>query len=189
MGSLVVSGAPGAPFASAISLEKADHLLWLGRYAERAYTTQKFILSAYDNAVRLRDVLGTESLGYVQMAVDALAAAQASDAPLLDLQLIQDNIMAFKGCVDDFVESDAACNLIKCGISVERIDLYARLSYKLGRVRQEVHRLAARVNRTGAPYSQPDLKALVELVYAPTFPDAATYDQLGLILRHAASVL
>lgn len=167
MGSLVVSGAPGAPFASAISLEKADHLLWLGRYAERAYTTQKFILSAYDQA---------------------LAVAQASDAPLLDLQLIQDNIMAFKGCVDDFVESDAACNLIKCGISVERIDLYARLSYKLGRVRQEVHRLAARVNRTGAPYSQPDLKALVELVYAPTFPDAATYDQLGLILRHAASV-
>lgn len=55
-------------------------------------------------------------------------------------------------------------------------------------MRQEVHRLAARVNRTGAPYSQPDLKALVELVYAPTFPDAATYDQLGLILRHAASV-
>lgn len=46
MGSLVVSGAPGAPFASAISLERADHLLWLGRYAERAYTTQKFILSA-----------------------------------------------------------------------------------------------------------------------------------------------
>lgn len=138
--------------------------------------------------MRPRDVLGTESLGYVQMAVDALAAAQASDAPLLDPQLIQDNIMAFKGCVDDFVESDAACNLIKCGISVERIDLYARLSYKLGRVRQEVHRLAARVNRTGAPYSQPDLKALVELVYAPTFPDAATYDQLGLILQHAASV-
>lgn len=51
MGSLVVSGAPGAPFASAISLEKADHLLWLGRYAERAYTTQKFILSAYDQAL------------------------------------------------------------------------------------------------------------------------------------------
>lgn len=138
--------------------------------------------------MRLRDVLGTESLGYVQMAVDALAAAQASDAPLLDLQLIQDNIMAFKGCVDDFVESDAACNLIKCGISVERIDLYARLSYKLGRVRQEVHRLAARVNRTGAPYSQADLKSLVELVYAPTFPEAVTYDQLGQILRHAARV-
>lgn len=240
MGSLVASGASGAPLASSISLEKADHLLWLGRYAERAYTTQKFILAAYDqaldgqggawkdsleelgfdsdaetpreffraclfdaacpssiahsldaaydNAVRLRDVLGTESLSYVQMAVNSLAASQASDAPLLDLQLVQDNIMAFKGCVDDFVESDAARNLIKCGISIERIDLYARLSYKLGRVRQEVHRLTARINRTGAPYSQADLKSLVELVYAPSFPDAVTYDQLGQILRHAARV-
>ena len=236
MGSLVASGAPGAPLASSISLEKADHLLWLGRYAERAYTTQKFILAAYDqaldgqgdawkdsleelgfdsdaetpreffraclfdaacpssiahsldaaydNAVRLRDVLGTESLSYVQMAVNSLAASQASDAPLLDLQLVQDNIMAFKGCV----ESDAARNLIKCGISIERIDLYARLSYKLGRVRQEVHRLTARINRTGAPYSQADLKSLVELVYAPSFPSAVTYDQLGQILRHAARV-
>ncbi len=234
-----IAGAP-ALHTSTISLEKADHLLWLGRYIERAYTTHKFILAAYDkaldaegdewkgqlaelgfdddaetpqeffqtclfdpdclasiahsldaaydNAVRLRDVLGTESLSYIQMACDSLVAAKQSDAPLLDLQLIQDNIMAFKGCVDDFVESDAARNLIKCGISVERIDLYARLSYRLGRVRQEVHRLSARVNRTGTPYSQPDLKALVELVYAPTFPDAVTYDQLGLILVHAARV-
>ncbi len=237
-----VNGRAGAPAltTATLSLEKADHLLWLGRYVERAYTTQKFILAAYDqaldadgdewkgqlaelgfdddaqtpreffqaclfgadcpasiahsldaaydNAMRLRDVLGTESLSYVQMAVDALQAAKISDAPLLDLQVVQDNIMAFKGCVDDFVESDAARNLIKCGISVERIDLYARLSYKLGRVRQEVHRLSARVNRTGAPYSQEDLKALVELAYAPTFPAEVTYDQLGLILVHAARV-
>ena len=223
-----------------LSLEKVDHLLWLGRYIERSYTTQRFIIAtydkaldstegnwkgqleelgfskenddpltffreclfdaenpcslahsmgaAYDNAVMLRDVLGTESLSYVQMASDEIEAAATSDSPLLDLQLVQDNIMAFKGCVDDFVADDAARNIIKCGISVERIDLYARLSYRLGRVRQEVHRLSARVNRTGTPYSQPDLKALVELVYAPTFPDAVTYDQLGLILVHAARV-
>lgn len=55
-------------------------------------------------------------------------------------------------------------------------------------MRQEVHRLAARVNRTGASYSQADLKSLVELVYAPTFPEAVTYDQLGQILWHAARV-
>lgn len=242
MGALVncTDAAPGINFHAALSLEKADHLLWLGRYAERAYTTQRFILAAYDeaidaegdewkgqlaelgfdadietpaeffddclfnvdcpasiahsleaaydNAVRLRDVLGTESLSYIQMALNALAAASQSESPLLDLQLVQDNIMAFKGCVDDFVESDAARNLIKCGISIERIDLYARLSYKLGRVRQEVHRLSARVNRTGTPYSQADLKGLVELVYAPTFPDAVTYDQLGQILLCAARV-
>lgn len=243
MGAFVNNGgvAPAtAPISGTISLEKADHLLWLGRYVERSFTTLRFILTtydraldsvdgnwkgqleelgfdeetetpadffrgclfdptwpasvahsmnaAYDNAVRLRDVLGSDAISYVQMAVNALEYAKDSDAPLLDLQLIEDNIMAFKGCVDDFVGSDAARNLIKCGISVERIDLYARLSYNLARVRQEVHRLASRVNRTGAPYSQPALKGLMDIVFAPTFPDAVTYDELGQILGYAAKV-
>ena len=222
----------------ALSIEKVDHLLWLGRYMERSYTTQRFIVdahdrtldsvedgwkaqleelgfnaavetprefirvclfdrenpasvahsmdAAYDNAVRLRDVLGTETLSYIQMATDSLLMAEKSDAPLLDLQLVQDNIMAFKGCVDDFVDNDAARNIIKCGISLERIDLYARLGVGLGRLRQEVHRLAARINRTGAPYSQAELKALVEIVYSPTFPDNVTYEELGSLLGHVA---
>ena len=222
----------------ALSIEKVDHLLWLGRYMERSYTTQRFIVdahdrtldsvedgwkaqleelgfnaavetprefirvclfdrenpasvahsmdAAYDNAVRLRDVLGTETLSYIQMATDSLLMAEKSDAPLLDLQLVQDNIMAFKGCVDDFVDDDAARNIIKCGISLERIDLYARLGVGLGRLRQEVHRLAARINRTGAPYSQAELKALVEIVYSPTFPGNVTYEELGSLLGHVA---
>ena len=222
----------------ALSIEKVDHLLWLGRYMERSYTTQRFIIAtydraldttegnwkgqleelgfdaqtetpaeffraclfdrtnpasvahsmeaAYDNAVRLRDVLGTETLSYIQMAADSLLSAEKSDAPLLDLQLVQDNIMAFRGCVDDFVDNDAARNIIKCGNSLERIDLYARLNFSLGRLRQEVHRLAARINRTGAPYSQAELKALVEIVYSPTFPDNVTYEELGSLLGHVA---
>ncbi len=222
----------------ALSIEKVDHLLWLGRYMERSYTTQRFIIAtydraldstegnwkgqleelgfdaqtetprdffraclfdaainesvahsmdaAYDNAVRLRDVLGTETLSYIQMAYDALVAAKLSDAPLLDLQLVQDNIMAFKGCVDDFVDDDAARNIIKCGISCERIDLYARLGFRLSRLRQEVHRLASRINRTGAPYDEKSLKALVDIVFADSFPQAASYEQLGQILYHTA---
>ncbi len=222
----------------ALSIEKVDHLLWLGRYMERSYTTQRFIIAtydraldstegnwkgqleelgfdaqtetprdffraclfdasipesvahsmdgAYDNAVRLRDVLGTETLSYIQMAYDALVAAKLSDAPLLDLQLVQDNIMAFKGCVDDFVDDDAARNIIKCGISCERIDLYARLNFRLDRLKQEVHRLASRINRTGAPYSQADLKAMVDIVYSDRFPHFTTYAELGELLTCVA---
>lgn len=229
-----------SPRAYTVSLEKADHLLWLGRYMERSYTTQRFILAAYDqalddvfgdwkesleelgfdaevetvreffrgclfdaghlssiahslnaaydNAVRLRDVLGSEAISYVQMALDSLEAAQGSDAPLLDLQLVEDHIMAFKGCVDDFVANDAARNLIKCGISIERIDLYARLSYNLPRVRQEVHRLASRINRTGAPFDQAVLTSLVGIVFSPSFPNEVTYDELGRIIRCASEV-
>ncbi len=223
-----------------LSLEKVDHLLWLGRYMERCYTTQRFILAtydkaldstdgnwrgqleelgfdskaddpisffraclfgmdnhssiaysmnaAYDNAVRLRDVLGTESISYIQMAVDSIEEAKDSDAPLIDLQLVQDDIMAFKGCVDDYVSDDAARNLIKCGMSLERIDLYARLSYQLGDLRHEVHRLVTRVNRTGAPYSQKQLKAVTDIVYDPDFPQDATYEKRGKLLKHLARI-
>ena len=223
-----------------LSLGKVDHLLWLGRYIERSYTTQRFIIAtydkaldsvegnwkgqleelgfsaenddpltffrdclfngdnpcslahsmgaAYDNAVMLRDVLGTESLSYVQMATDGIEQASVSDSPLLDLQLVQDNIMAFKGCVDDFVADDAARNIIKCGISVERIDLFARLSYRLDRLPQEVHRLASRIDRTGAPYDKQAFKELVDIVFAPGFPENATYDDLGHLLEVAAKI-
>lgn len=223
-----------------LSLEKVDHLLWLGRYIERSQTTQNFILStydkaldttegnwkgqleelgfddktsspevffndclfdisntsslaysmnaAYDNAAHLRDVIGSESMSYIQMAVNAIEAAEHSDAPLLDLQLVQDNIMAFRGCVDDYVDDDAARNIIKCGLSVERIDLYARLSYRLDRLRPEVHRLASRINRTGAPYNQKHLKAVIDIVYDPGFPENATYERLGELLKHVARI-
>lgn len=223
-----------------LSLDRIDHLLWLGRYIERSYTTQNFIIAtydkaldstegnwkgqleelgfsaenddpltffrdclfdadnpcslahsmgaAYDNAVLLRDVLGTESLSYVQMAVDEIAAAATSESPLLDLQLVKDNIMAFKGCVDDFVANDAARAVIKCGISVERIDLYARLSYQLDSVKQETHRLVSRIDRTGAPYDKQALKALVNIVFEPGFPQNATYEDLGEILKLVAKI-
>ncbi|WP_297154633.1 alpha-E domain-containing protein [uncultured Ellagibacter sp.] len=223
-----------------LSLEKIDHLLWLGRYIERSYTTQRFITTtydkaidstegnwkgqleelgfaaetddvleffrdclfnesnlcslahsmgaAYDNAVMLRDVLGTESLSYVQMATDEIKAAESSDSPLLDLQLVQDNIMAFKGCVDDYVTDDAARNIIKCGISIERIDLYARLSYRLDCLKQEVHRLASRIDRTGAPYDKQAFKELIDIVFSSGFPENATYETLGKLLSVVARI-
>ena len=224
----------------ALSLEKVDHLLWLGRYMERSYTTLLFILDAYDealddakgpwreqleelgfdahrdnayeffndclfdmenfsslafsmdaaygNAVRLRDVLGTESIAYVQMAVNSVEAAKASDAPLLDLQSVIDDIMAFKGCMDDYVVDDAARNIIKCGMSVERMDLYTRLSYHLGELPREAHRLASRIDRIGVSYDKKSFKRVIDTVFAPDFPDAMTYERLGTLLEDIAGI-
>ena len=223
-----------------LSLEKVDHLLWLGRYVERSQTTLHFILSTYDaaldsvegnwkgqleelgfdqqnddpieffraclfemdhpcslahsmdaaygNAVTLRDVLGTESVAYVQMAVNSIEAAKLSDAPLLDLQSMLDDIMAFKGSVDDYVSDDAARNIMKCGFSIERLDLYARLSYRLDRLRQETHRLASRIDRIGVPYDKAAFKRVVDIVFSPGFQTNATYEQLGELLECIAKI-
>ncbi|WP_165046001.1 MULTISPECIES: alpha-E domain-containing protein [unclassified Adlercreutzia] len=223
-----------------LSIEKVEHLLWLGRYVERSYTTLRFILStydaaldslegnwkgqleelgfdasnddplsffnnclfdlsnasslkysmnaAYDNAVLLRDVIGTESIAYVQMAADAVDAAEVSDAPLLDLQLVLDYIMAFKGCVDDYIADDSARNIIKSGISVERLDLYTRLSFRLDRLPKETHRLAGRIDRIGIPYNKDAFKRVIACVFDQGFPENMTYERLGDLLADIAGI-
>ncbi|MDO4854077.1 MAG: alpha-E domain-containing protein [Coriobacteriia bacterium] len=217
-----------------LSLDKIDHLLWLGRYVERSQTTLHFIMgtydaaidspdelwrgqlqalgfdstkdsaslfeeclfgeacpssiknsleAAYDNAVVLRDVIGTETIAYVQMAVNSLEHAQESSAPMLDCALIIDDIMAFKGCSDDYVADDVARNIIKCGFSIERMDLYLRLGYKLELLEKETHKLASRIDRIGIPYDRAAFKEFIVRVYAPGFPENATPEQLAQMLR------
>jgi len=96
--------------------------------------------------------------------------------------------MAFKGSCDDYIANDAARNIIKCGFSVERLDLYARLGYRLGDLRREVQKLASRIDRTGMDYNRDILKQLVDAVFAPSFPDAVTYQQLGQLLALVAQL-
>lgn len=144
--------------------------------------------AAYDNAVVLRDVIGTESAAYIQMAVNEIDRAETSDAPLLDLQTVIDMIMAFKGSCDDYVVNDAARNIIKCGISIERMDLYARLNYHLGDLRKETQKLATRIDRTGMAYDRSAFKALIDQVFSPRFPDNVTYEELGSMLKLIAQV-
>lgn len=144
--------------------------------------------AAYDNAVVLRDVIGTESAAYVQMALNDIERAETSDAPLLDLQTVIDMIMAFKGSCDDYVVNDSARNIIKCGMSIERMDLYARLHYHLGDLRKETQKLATRVDRTGISYDRAAFKALVDRVFSPRFPEQVTYEELGQMLELIARV-
>lgn len=144
--------------------------------------------AAYDNAVVLRDVIGTESAAYIQMALNEIGFAETSDAPLLDLQTVIDMIMAFKGSCDDYIVNDSARNIIKCGMSIERMDLYARLNYHLGDLRKELQKLATRVDRTGVSYDRAALKALIDQVFSPRFPEKVTYEELGDMLTLIARV-
>ncbi len=138
--------------------------------------------AAYDNAVVLRDVIGTETIAYVQMAVNSLAHAAESDAPMLDCALIIDDIMAFKGCSDDYVVDDVARNIIKCGFSIERMDLFLRLGYKLDQLEREAHKLASRIDRMGISYNRATFKDLIVLIYDEGFPRNAGPDQLARML-------
>lgn len=199
-----------------ISLEKADHLFWIGRYTERVFTTldafftyydkmidgdenayksycekiaipdiygnkETFIHRylydkgdlnsiysnlerAFDNAVVMRDEISSNTLAYIQMALDCLKSAAGSNAPLYDLQQVIDNLFAFWGCVDDHVDDEECRNIIKCGKYLERLDLYMRLGYPARSIEKEFSKFLNRLNKARVVYNLSELAKLTDII-------------------------
>lgn len=126
------------------------------------------LIRAYDNAIELREEIGSETFAYVQMAVYELNKAAISEAPMIEFQNILDDTLAFWGIVDDQIEDEETRNIIKVGKRVERIDLYGRLHVDRGAMRREVHRINGRIDRTGLRYNKPALARLNDLIEEET---------------------
>lgn len=200
----------------ALTLTKANHLFWLGRYTERVFATLQYMMDnydrmvdglpvghedfcrklgipnryesdddfvrrylfdeedpysvissmycAYDNAVVLRDTLSSATLSYIELALAALKKAAKSDGPAVQAQWAIDDIMAFRGACDDFIYDENSRNILKCGTSVERIDLCVRLGYRTGLVTAEMSRLLNRLYKTKLTTNAENLDTLVRLV-------------------------
>ncbi len=118
---------------------------------------------AYDNAIILRENIGSEALSYIQLAIYAMHRAAKSHAPLLEMQKVLDDILAFWGIIDDQIDSEETRNIIKAGKRIERIDLYARLGVAAGELRREVHRMVPRVLKSGLAYDENFLNTVKEL--------------------------
>lgn len=84
---------------------------------------------AYDNAIVLRDEISSKVLSYIQMGVNLFEEMSESNAPVLSLQNVIDDLLAFKGSMYEFIDDDITLDIIKLGEYVERIDLYLRLHY------------------------------------------------------------
>ena len=199
-----------------ITVEKANELFWLGRYAERVYTTLKeffvgfdhmidegeesyenfcksmdvpnvyeskkdflekypfdtensdSILSnlyrAYDNALVLRDEIHTATLSYIQLSIYDMKKAKVSIAPLIEMQKVIDNLLAFWGCVDDCVDDVKTRSIIKLGRRVERVDLYLRFKAPCDKLKKEKDKLENRIQKTGLKYDTEKLKKLSDMI-------------------------
>ena len=119
---------------------------------------------AYDNAIVLREEIGSVTLSYIQMAVYAMNKARISDAPLLELQHVRDNIVAFWGIVDDSIDDEHVRSIIKLGKRVERIDIYARMHQDINEMRREIAKLNRRIDRTGLNFSRKRLAHINYLI-------------------------
>ena len=216
-----------------ISIEKLDHLYWLGRYTERVYTTlrkfydiydqmiespegsyekycerlnipniyssnKEFVNSylfdgrnpdsifsnmrrAFDNAIVLRDELSSNVLSYVQLALDTLGSCAQTTAPLLELQQVIDYLLAFWGCVDDYVEKEECRNILKCGKYIERLDLYIRLDYNRKDIEKEYQKLLNRIQKTHMCYNEKNLESLGRMIEAQTDWKTGNQEALGYL--------
>ena len=119
---------------------------------------------AYDNGIVLREEISTETLSFLQLAKDTLAKGEKSANPRLTLLPLKDQLYAFWGCLSDSIFEDEKRNIVYCGRSVERLDLYIRTEYPFKEVKKEFERLCKRLKTMPehTPYCS-DTKAIEEL--------------------------
>ena len=122
---------------------------------------------AYDNAIVLRESIGSEALSYIQLAVYDMNKAAVSKSPLIELQYLIDHILSFWGIADDQIDSEQVRNMIKAGKRIERIDMYARLKLSREELIREVCRMIPRVERSGLLYDKEKLGQMKSLVENP----------------------
>ncbi len=122
---------------------------------------------AYDNGIVLREEISTDSLSFLQMAMDTIAKAEQEHNGNVRLALLplEDIIYSFWGSINEHIYDDEIRNIIYIGKTVERLDMYIRMKYPFERVEKEFIRLLKNLNRVpkGTPYRY-NTKYLSDLV-------------------------
>ncbi|MDD6211781.1 MAG: alpha-E domain-containing protein [Clostridiales bacterium] len=119
---------------------------------------------AYDNAIVLREEIGTNTLGYIQMALDTMKESKIFAERYLQHQKVLDDLYAFWGCVDDEVEDEENRNIMKTGRYVERLDLGMRLDLEYKELDKCYRKLSSRIRRLRRPYNDARLYQLGQIM-------------------------
>jgi uncharacterized alpha-E superfamily protein len=97
--------------------------------------------NAYDNALVIRNSIGSEALSYIQLATDVFHSSKSIKNLRLALMPVMDYLLAFWGSIDDKLIDGEARIIIKCGKLVERMDLYFRFNYEHKLINSEYEKL------------------------------------------------
>ena len=109
---------------------------------------------AYDNAMVMRDEISSETLAYIHLALAEMKRGKRSEAPMMELQNVEDLIFAFWGCLEDKVDDESVRNTVKVGKRVERLDILLRREADREDLLREISRLVARIDTTEIPYNR-----------------------------------
>ncbi len=115
---------------------------------------------SYDNGITLRNEITSDTLAYIQMALDVYAASSHSDVPTMALLPVQDYLLAFWASMDDNVHDQRCRNIIKCGRYLERLDLYLRLGFSTEDIDRALSKMAPRLKQSGIAFDEDVLDCL-----------------------------
>lgn len=115
---------------------------------------------AYDNCVILRNEIGTQTISYLELAVNDLTSLKDFDSCIIDLQNILDHILAFWASLDDEIENYEIRNIIKLGRRLERLDMYLYLHKDMHELVKACDMLEHRLDYSHIPYNK---EAFIEL--------------------------
>lgn len=99
------------------------------------------LAAAKNNAMLERNDIKTETLAYVELAVNILAKAKANSCGVFALQPVSDYLMSFWGAADENIRSRSVRNILAIGRYIERLDVMIRFGYEPERVADVLARL------------------------------------------------
>lgn len=129
---------------------------------------------AYDNCMILRNEIGTQTMSYLELAVNDLVSLKDFDSFIIDLQSILDHILAFWASLDDEIENYEVRSIVKLGRRLERLDIYLYLHKDRTKLVKAYDMLEHRLNNAYIPYNK---EAFVELKNMLFSPSALDYDR------------
>lgn len=135
---------------------------------------------AYDNAIVMRDYIGTETMAYIQLAIDDMKTARREDTYLADLMMVIDHILAFWGCVNDLIDDEQTRNIIKLGKGIERLDLYLSLDRPAADIRREYGRMKQFLRKSLMHHDESVLYTIDNML----FEDDCSYSIVRSLLRN-----
>nr|AGS53605.1 hypothetical protein [uncultured bacterium contig00070] len=111
------------------------------------FTVSSTFRLAYDNALVIRNTIGSESLAYIELASNTFNASCNNKNLRLALMPVMDYLLAFWGSIDDKLATGEAGIIIKCGKLIERLDLYFRFSCEHKLINSEYEKLCHIISR------------------------------------------
>jgi uncharacterized alpha-E superfamily protein len=132
-------------------------------YGTDDFTVSSAFRYAYDNALVTRNVIGSESLAYLELAANTFHSTHGAKNLRLALMPVMDYLLAYWGKIDDSLMAGEAGTIIRCGKIIERMDLYFRFSYESGLINDEYEKLCHIITRSRKDFCNAEhLAVLVE---------------------------